>query len=941
MSFDYKEIEKKWQKLWSEGNVYRTSMDTKKPKYYVLDMFPYPSGAGLHVGHPLGYIGSDIIARYKRMNDHNVLHPMGWDAFGLPAENYAIKTGTHPRETTMANIKTFRRQLDSFGFSYDWERELSTVDPEYYKWTQWIFVQLFKKGLAYEAELPINWCPKDKTGLANEEVVDGCCERCGTPVERKDLRQWVLRITKYADRLLTGLSSVDWPEKTRLAQEHWIGRNVGAEIIFDVDDSEQKITVFTTRIDTIFGCTYVVIAPEHPLVEKIVTKEQKKAVEKYLAAAKKKSDMERTELNLDKTGVFTGSFARNPFTNEYVPIWVADYVLGHYGTGAVMAVPAHDERDFEFAKKYDLKIKVVIEPITGEVKQDEEKRKSIVAIVENPKDGKVLSINWGPKLGGNLFIGGGLKDGEDPLETAKREIKEETGYKNVELVTISEKIHHHYFAFSKNVARQIEAVGFHFKLLSEEREEQELEDDEKGKFHVEWLSKEDTNKRVADPLHKYLFDKFIQGKIYTDDGILGDSGKYSGMESAQARKEMIKWLEDNDVGQGKVNYKMHDWIFSRQRYWGEPIPIVHCQKCGPVAVPEEELPLLLPEVEKYEPTGTGESPLAAIEDWVNTTCPNCDGPAKRETNTMPQWAGSCWYFLRFIDPRNDKALADKKMLKQWMPVDMYIGGSEHAVLHLLYARFWNMFLYDIGAVPVEEPFKVLKHQGLILGENNQKMSKSRGNVVNPDEVISEYGADTFRLYEMFMGPFTDMKPWSTKSIEGVHRFLQKVWRLSEKDLSGELDNQLTTLQHKTIKKVGEDIHNLSFNTAISQMMIYVNALSEKEKLHKAYVETLLILLCPFAPHITEEIWEKMGNKPYLVQHAWPKFEEKYLVEDVIEIPVQVNGKVRDVIKVQKDMAEKDVIQLAKESAAVQKWLSEGKLVKEIFVPGKMVNFVVK
>ena len=800
MSFNHQEIEKKWRKLWDDAKVYRTSEDTKKPKYYVLDMFPYPSGAGLHVGHPLGYIGSDIIARHKRMEGYNVLHPMGWDAFGLPAENYAIKTGTHPRETTVVNIQTFRRQLDSFGFSYDWDREVSTIDPEYYKWTQWIFLQLFKKGLAYEAELPINWCPKDKTGLANEEVIDGCCERCGTPVERKDLRQWVLRITKYADRLLAGLNHVDWPEKTRLAQEHWIGRSVGAEIVFDVDDSEQKITVFTTRIDTIFGCTYVVIAPEHPLVQKIVSKEQKKAVEKYLDDTKKKSDMERTELNLDKTGVFTGSFAKNPFTNEYVPIWVADYVLGHYGTGAVMAVPAHDERDFTFAEKYKLPIKVVI-----------------------------------------------TKDG--------------------------------------------------------------------------------TKKTEVIP--------------YIEDGVCLESGALNGLNSEKARAKAIELGEKDNFVQKKINYRLHDWVFSRQRYWGEPIPIVHCQKCGPVAVPEEKLPLLLPEVEKYEPTGTGESPLAGIEEWVNTTCPNCDGPARRETNTMPQWAGSCWYFLRFIDPNNAKVLADKKLLKQWMPVDMYIGGSEHAVLHLLYARFWNMFLYDIGAVSVEEPFQVLKHQGLILGENNQKMSKSRGNVVNPDELIEKYGADTFRLYEMFMGPFTDMKPWSTKSVEGVHRFLQKVWRLSEKPFDGEEQGDLTVLLHKTIKKVGEDIASLSFNTAISQMMIFLNALSDQEKLNKVYLETLLKLLCPFAPHVAEELWEKISNKPYLVQQTWPKYEEKYLIEDVIEIPVQVNGKVRDVIKIQKDLPEAEVLALAKASSTVQKWLSEGKLIKEIFVPGKMVNFVVK
>ncbi len=801
MSFDFQAIEAKWRSRWNEAKVYRTQNDFAKPKYYVLDMFPYPSGAGLHVGHPLGYIGSDIIARYKRMTGCDVLHPMGWDAFGLPAENYAIKTGTHPREITLQNIANFHRQLESFGFSYDWEKELSTVDPSYYKWTQWIFVQLFKKGLAYEAEMPINWCPSCKTGLANEEVVDGLCDRCQSVVERKNLRQWILRITKYADRLLDGLKHVDWPEKTRVAQENWIGRSEGTEIQFAIENSPEKITVFTTRVDTIFGCTYLVLAPEHPLVQTLVTAEHQAAVESYLEDTKKKSDLERTDLNKDKSGVFTGSFAKNPYTNEYVPIWIADYVLGHYGTGAVMAVPAHDERDYAFAQKYDLPIKAVVTPA-------------------NTIDGTV-------------------------------------------------------------------------------------------------------------------------GLPFIEAGIAAQSGPLTGLNTAEAKQKAIEIGERGGFAIKKVNYRLHDWVFSRQRYWGEPIPIVHCPTCGPVAVPEEQLPLLLPEVEKYEPTGTGESPLAAITEWVNTTCPECGEAAKRETNTMPQWAGSCWYFLRFIDPKNEQAIADRKLLDHWGQVDMYIGGSEHAVLHLLYARFWNMFLYDIGVVPNSEPFLALRHQGLILGENSQKMSKSRGNVVNPDTVIAEYGADTFRLYEMFMGPFTEMKPWSTSSIEGTYRFLQKVWRLADKPLNGTEDNALTVLMHKTVKKVGEDIMQLSFNTAISQMMIFTNALTEKKELARVYVETLLKLLSPFAPHLTEELWEKIGNKGFLVQATWPEYDDQMLIEDTIEIPVQINGKVRDVLRVAANIAQADILALAKASPAISKWLETGEMVKEIYVPGKMVNLVIK
>jgi leucyl-tRNA synthetase len=834
----FAEIEAKWQARWEKDGAFKAP---EKPragkKFYCLDMFPYPSAAGLHVGHPEGYTATDILCRYKRMRDFDVLHPMGWDAFGLPAENFAIATGTHPAKVTKDNVDNFRRQIKSLGFSYDWEREFGTTDPEYYRWTQWIFLQLFKKGLAYEATMPINFCPSCKTGLANEEVFNGACERCGTKVERKNLRQWVLKITAYADRLESDLEGLDWPESTLSMQRHWIGRSEGAEVSFRAESGEE-IRVFTTRPDTLFGATYMVLAPEHPLVEKLTTKTQRTEVERYVEAARNKSDLERTELQKEKTGVSTGGFAINPVNGKKIPVYIADYVLGSYGTGAIMAVPGHDERDHAFAKKYGIEIVEVVKPL-----------------------------------------------------------------------------------------------------------------------------KPDLSKTVSD-------------EPFTEDGVAVNSEFLDGLPTPEAKKKVTGWLEQKQLGKARVNYKLRDWLFSRQRYWGEPIPVVHCAKDGIVPVPDEQLPVRLPDVTDYKPSGTGESPLANVADWVNTKCPRCGGPAKRETNTMPQWAGSCWYYLRFIDPKNDGAAWSKELEKAWGPVDCYVGGAEHAVLHLLYARFWHKVLFDLGYVSTKEPFQKLRHQGMILSYSHrdskgayhsyedvefdekgkavhaktgealdsqvEKMSKSKKNVVNPDVVLKKYGADAFRLYEMFMGPFEQAKPWDMRSIEGVSRFLRKVWTLVvELDGPPAAGEGLTALRHRAIKKVGEDIDSFGFNTAVSTLMEYRNAIAEQKAPAKADIETLLLLLNPFAPHLTEELWERLGHKELLARQPWPLFDPKHLVDSVVEYAVQVNGKVRATFTIAADAAEAVIKEAALADAKVKAALEGKQVVKSIVVPKKLVNLVVK
>ncbi len=796
-SYNHKAIESKWRAYWEETQAHTVAMDPAKPKFYCLDMFPYPSGAGLHVGHWRGYVLSDVWSRYKKLQGYNVLHPMGWDAFGLPAENDAIKIGIHPKISTADNVATFKRQLHEIGAMYDWAREVNTTDPDYYKWTQWIFLQMYKRGLAYRNEMPINFCPSCQTGLANEEVVQGACERCGTPVEKRNLMQWMLKITEYADRLLDGLKTLDWPEKVIKMQESWIGRSEGAEVVFAIDGKDDQITVFTTRPDTLFGATYMVLAPEHELVAKITTSEHAARVEQYVKQAMTKSSVERMA-SKEKTGVFTGAYGINPVNGKRIPIWASDYVLIDYGSGAIMAVPAHDERDYEFAMKFDLPIVPVIAETDGTV----------------------------PEL------------------------------------------------------------------------------------------------------------------PFVISGILINSGPFNGMDSEKAKQAITEQLERNGLGKASVQYKMRDWVFSRQRYWGEPIPIIHCPKCGEVPVPEEQLPVALPDVENYAPTGTGESPLTAITDWVNTACPECNGPAKRETNTMPQWAGSCWYFLRYADPDNDKALAASEKLKYWLPVDLYVGGIEHAVLHLLYSRFYIKFLYDIGVVDFEEPFTRLFNQGMVT-KDGAKMSKSKGNVVNPDELVEHYGADSLRIYELFIGPPEVDSEWMDNGIEGVYRFIQRVWNLVVRSLKDMPEPVLASekMRHRLIATVAERIESFKLNTVVSAFMEYINQVGST--LDRKSLETLVILLAPLAPHLAEELWQMLGNEPSVFDAKWPEVDPEMLVVEKVVVAVQVNGKTRGTVEVAVDAPEQDVMSAAAKITSVINAVSGKAIVKTIYVPGKILNLVVR
>ena len=809
MVYNHRVIEKKWQKYWDENKTFKTLDDHTKEKFYALDMFPYPSGAGLHVGHPEGYTATDILSRYKRANGYNVLHPMGWDAFGLPAEQYALDTGNDPRDFTKTNIDTFRRQIKELGFSYDWDREVNTTDPNYYKWTQWIFKKLYEKGLAYVDEVPVNWCPALGTVLSNEEVIDGKSERGGHPVERRPMRQWVLKITDYAEKLLADLDILDWPESLKAMQRNWIGKSVGAEIDFKIEGTDKAFTVFTTRADTVFGLSYCVLAPEHKLVEEIVTEGQRAAVEEYLDIVKRKSDLERTDLNKDKTGVFTGAYAINPVNGEKVELWIADYVLASYGTGAVMAVPAHDERDYEFATKFNLPIKAVIED-----------------------NGEVVVPFYG--------------DG------------------------------------------------------------------------------------------KHINSDFING-----------------LNNEEAIAKVIEFLEENKVGRSKVTYKLRDWLFSRQRYWGEPIPIIHWEDGTMTTVPDSELPLLLPETDNIKPSGTGESPLANIEEWLNVVDSETGKKGKRETNTMPQWAGSCWYYLRYIDPHNDEMFADPEKLKYWLPVDVYIGGAEHAVLHLLYARFWHKVLYDLGLVPTREPFQKLFNQGMILAEGKdgrpEKMSKSKGNVVNPDDIIVSHGADTLRVYEMFMGPLDASIAWSENGLDGSRRFLDRVYRLFVDEETGKVNDkvqdkdnaELEVSYNYTVKKVSEDIEILGFNTAISQLMVFVNDCYKAEYIPRKYALGFIQLLAPFAPHLAEEMWEIYGNTESISYVPWPTFDESKLVSDTVEIVVQLMGKVKAKLDVKKDLTPAELEQIVLANEEVKELIEGKQVMKVIVVPGRLVNIVAK
>jgi len=935
---NYSEIEKKWQDYWDSHETFKTDIrDFSKPKYYALDMFPYPSGQGLHVGHPEGYTGTDIMARMKRMQGYNVLHPMGWDAFGLPAEQYAIKTGNHPSTFTEKNIATFKKQLKMLGFSYDWSREISTADPKYYKWTQWIFKQLYNDGFAKVVDMPVNWCEELGTVLSNDEVIDGKSERGGFPVVRKNMRQWVMKITEYADKLIDNLEDVDWPESTKEIERNWIGRSYGTEVTFKVAGTEEEFVVFTTRADTLFGATYCVLSPEHKLVDIITTDEYREKVDAYKEECSLKSEMERTELNKNKTGVFTGSYAINPVNNKKIPIWIADYVLATYGTGAIMAVPAHDERDYEFAKKFDLEIIQVLEEVTGKIYENEIKKDSIVAVVYDEINDKFLTLNWHDK-GGRLFIGGTLAENESAEECAIREIKEETGYTDISLVRILPKINHHYYAYNKDKYFNIESTGLLFKLNSHKCVKQELEEDEV--FDIEWVSKDVLVEEVVDELHQRTYQYSIKDAAILGDGIHINSDFLDGLNKDDAIKKMLDWLETNKFGVKRVNYRLRDWIFARQRYWGEPVPVIHMEDGSIKVIDDEELPLVLPEMEDYKAHG-GKAPLDNAKSWKNVLIDGKRGV--RETSTMPGAAGSSWYFLRYIDPNNEKVFADYELLKHWMPVDLYLGGSEHAVGHLLYARFWNNYLYDKGLSPVQEPFKKLVHQGMILGTNGEKMSKSKGNVVNPDEMVKTYGADSLRLYEMFMGPLSADKPWNPSGIEGSKKFVDKVYRrFNELEIIDDKMPEIEKVYHQTVKKVTNDYESMDFNTAISQMMIFMNVLNNKKSISRVYAEGFIKLLNPICPHITEEIWQVvLGHDESIAYEKWPEYDEEKLVESEKEIAVQVNGKVRATITIGIDDSEDLIKDKAINEENVLRHIDGKEIVKVIVIKGKIVNVVVK
>ncbi len=967
-------IENKWQKKWQSANrsglgsaskIYKSTEDPNKEKFYVLDMFPYPSGEGLHVGHPKGYIATDIVSRFERMNGKSVLHPMGFDAFGLPAENYALKTKAHPEIGVKKNVARYKKQLEILGFDYDWSREINTTDPEYYRWTQWIFVQLFKKGLAYQSFEPINWCPSCKTGLANEDLEEGRCERCGTPVEKKPMRQWVLRITDYAERLLkdldavdnAGLPLIDWPASIKESQRNWIGKSEGSLITFTFSNASHKknIEVFTTRPDTLFGVTYVVLAPEHALVADLLpVVKNRQEVEAYISQAKLETEIERTDAKKDKTGVeLKGVKVINPVNKKEVPVWISDYVLADYGTGAVMAVPAHDDRDWAFAKKFKLPIKEVISPLfVSEYSSDawrsqepEVIRPTVVCIIKHWSENKYLFLNKKDlaDLGKDVVVGvaGGIDGGEVHEVAGAREILEETGYKNARFVkSLGEPVAYRYY--SKNGKQN--RLGMLYPLYYELKDGEQVQVSEEEKFlhQTTWLTEKEMDVYLnTRPFNPIFWERFKgTTRPYTGYGILINSEKFDGTSSADAKRPITEYAG----GAMKTTYKLRDWVFSRQRYWGEPIPLIHCEKCGVVHVPEKDLPVKLPKVKSYEPTGTGESPLATIDKWVNVKCPKCKGNAKRETNTMPQWAGSSWYYLRYMDPKNKKVLVDSAREKYWSPVDLYVGGAEHATRHLIYARFWHKCLYDIGIVSNIEPFKKLQSVGLIMGEDGRKMGKRYGNVVNPDDIVATYGADTLRLYEMFMGPFEQQIAWNTSSMVGSRRFIEKVWKLREKidvtEVSIEADLYITKNIHKAIKKVTDDIQVLRFNTAISSLMIAVNEIDKQKSLTRPQYEVILQLLAPFVPHVAEELWMSLGNKKSVHISVWPEYDAKYLVDADMTIIVQVNGKVRGSFIATIDSSNADLEQRAKNLPDTNKWIEGKKIIKVVVVPKRLVNIVV-
>ena len=941
---DYNKIESKWQKIWEDKKSFTVKNGGSKEKYYILVEFPYPSGQGLHVGHVRSYSALDAMARVKRMQGFNVLFPMGMDAFGSPAEQYAIKHKINPREAVEANVKIFSGQMKKLGFSFDWDRFVNTSDPKYYKWTQWQFLKFYEAGMAYKAEKEINWCPVCKTGLSNEDAAGGVCERCGTKTIKKLKNQWLLKMQSYADSLIDGLKDTDFLEKIKTAQVNWIGRSEGAEVDFKIEEITETMTVFTTRPDTLFGVTFMVMSPEHQILTKYKNKLKNLAeIEAYQKEAASKDEIERTDMTKEKTGVkIDGLTAINPINNQEIPIYISDYVLASYGTGAIMAVPAHDERDYAFAKKFGIEIIPVIEQITGIKRDNETLKQSIVALVYNPKTNKYLTLNWHEK-GGRLLIGGTLLKDEDPIAGAKREIIEETGYCDIKHIASTFPINHHYYAFNKDKAYEIDATGIYFELVSDKKESLNLEEDEVANFDVEWVDEATIINEVKDELHFNVYNQCKNPTAYIGDGKMINSGVLTGLTNKEESIAMIiKYLEDKKIGRKMINYRLQDWIFSRQRFWGEPIPMINCEKCGWMPVPYEQLPVVLPEVSSYEPTETGESPLANIPEWVNTTCPKCGGAAQRETDTMPNWAGSSWYWLRYMDANNDNEFVSQEALKYWNMVDYYNGGMEHATRHLLYARFWNHFLYNQGLVPFKEPFKKRVAHGMILGENGEKMSKSKGNVVNPDDMIAEYGADALRTYELFIGDYEKDATWQENGLKGCKRFLDKVIRIGDK-LSNQQEYSLTleSIINKTIKKVTEDIVTMNYNTAVSALMILANAYDDESSVSLKDYKLLLTLLNPIAPHITEELNEKYKLGGMLFESEWPTYDEAKTIDNEFEIGVQVNGKLRSSIKInlQEDQTSIEKKALAEEN--VIKHIAGKQVVKVIVIPNKIVNIVIK